>query len=327
MKFNKIEFVEYLAKQNVALLLIDNVKHVAKSPDNTKIVVDENNLKIQWLVSNFLKQKMSSRRFDSEFYLHAVLSDNMESPNVIVPKGKLYKSNIFLMDYIYYDKRSHEIELHENYEMVLNALLDMQVALYDKYINIKRKRIIKLNDFVVFYKNGFKIMLRCRDFNSISSMVFLLIHFTKTFFLLPSNKLGLLNHGDLRTNPNTNFHANPEIRNFGFQKDSRKIFIHDFGSSQTKSKLIFKDVVKIFNLYPEINILSDIVESYVIKMNAYLGYKNQDLNQILELSVILVFFAEFSAAIDRKQYKPEEIVQLCHLLKLKKFSLRDTFTR
>src|SRR5690606_9874445 len=97
--------------------------------------------------------------------------------------------------------------------------------------------------------------------------------------------------------------------------------IHDFGSSQTKSKIIFKDIVKIFNYYPEPELVSDVIKNYILKINKILNYNHKDLNKILEASVILVFFAEFSAAADKNQFKSKEIYQLYRKVKARNFEV------
>lgn len=321
MKYNQIKFVEYLAKRNVILLLIDNNYYVAKSPEYTEIVIENNYLQTQWLSSNYFKRKMSLLNFQSEFKLHRLLSENLKSDFVILPKGDLMKNDVFLMEFINYDKRNLKVSLDENIDEVLKALQDIQLVFHPNNIKLKRKRLLIHSDLLAFFKNVFKITLRCRNFKSIYCTFLLAICFIRLYFIIPLNKTSIFSHGDLRTNPNSNFNDNPVIRNLGFEKATGKIFIHDFGSSQTKSRVIFKDIIKIFNFYPDIDIYSEFVKDYLCRINEVLKYKNKDLNRIVKLSVILVFFAEFSAAIDLKRFKCEEVVELYQRIRSKNFEV------
>lgn len=225
------------------------------------------------------------------------------------------------MDCIDYDRRNVNVNLNENIDSILNALMEIQLVFHNKQTHLTRKGLLKYNDLIVFYNNVFKIISRCRDFKSIYFTFLLMLHFTRLFFLIPSNKTHIFTHGDLRKRSHTDFNANPEIRNFGFQKNRNEIFIHDFGSSQTKSKIIFKDIVKIFNRYPEPCLVSDIIKNYFLKINEVLNYDQKVLNRILEASVILVFFAEFSAAADKNLFKSKEIDQLYRKVKARNFEI------
>lgn len=321
MEHYHIKFIRHLAEKNVALVTIDNLYFVAKSPKHTNILLINNILKFNWLNSNSYKKKTSLTNFNSEVKLHLLISENLKSENVIIPKGKLLKSNIFLMEFVDFDKRSQNHDLDENIDAILKALTDIQLVFKINAIQLKSRRLLKQNDILVFYKNGLKTISRCKNSKSVFQALFLMNYFTRLYFTIEPNKTFVLSHGDLRSDPYSEFSTLPTIRNLGFEKESNKIVIYDFGSSQTESKIIFKDIVKIFNHYPKIEIYPDAIRKYFRIINKTLKLENRELNKILEASIILCFFAEFSAAVDRNQFKSKEINKLFQKIKSKNYDI------
>lgn len=306
MDCSKIELVKYFAT-NVALLVIDEVSYVAKSPERTKIVIEDQLLTYSWLKSNYLQKKISLLNFEAELKLHSSLTNNLHSTQVFIPTAKIVQKSIYLMNYIEYDKINPKIYLHQNVNAILNALHDIQLAFHNSNKALKRRSLLKYNDSVVFYKNIVKVFSKCKKLKSVYYTFLLAGYFTRLYFFIPRNKTSIFNHGDLRIEATNNFYENPEIRNLGFKKMTGEVFIYDFGSSQTKSKIIFKDIVKIFNFYPKIEIDGGIIKTYLLSLNKSLGYSDKQLDDILKISMILCFFAEFSYAINFNLFSEQDV--------------------
>lgn len=321
MNYKKISLVKYLGHRNVVLVLIDDVNYVAKGPEGTEIVVEENILSYNWLISNSIQKKSRLDDFRAEFSMHKSLIDNLNSNLVVVPKGKLVGNEIFLMEFINYESANHKINLNENIENILEALYQTQLVFSENKVQLRRKKIIKHNDFLLFSKNAIKVFYHCKNLKFMYYTVLLMLKFFRLYVIIPKNNQSIFTHGDLRSKSNTDFKINPSIRNFGFQKDSGKIIIFDFASSQTKSKLIYKDIIRIFNYYPRAEFCSEVIEKYVGKLNKSLGYSESTTNNILNASILLVFFAEFSGSINCSRRSEYDIEVFYKALKTRKFNV------